>query len=132
MESLNCSLDYFILFLEKSIRHFNIIRENYDEFQNEFEKIRSFVSSCGSSVLRQKFNFLLSSDDSPSRALSVPTPDDLNYQQMKAQLRSIKYLTLIVMHLSESNQIKSCSTIFKTRLECTRSPSPSLGVCLTS
>ena len=104
MESLNYSLDYFVHFLKKSITHFNIIRENYNEFQSEFDKIREFVSQSDSQIIKKNFEFLLSPQkDNLILKNDATSNNKLNYAQMKNQLKSIKYLTLIVMHLSKNN-----------------------------
>ena len=108
MESINYSMDYFIQFLRKSVRHFNIINENYEEFQSEFEKIRGFISSSDSSILKKKFGFLLSPKNFETCLQKPKDSNQLDYKHMKLQLRSIKYLTLIVMHLSKNNKIKNC------------------------
>lgn len=96
-------MDYFIQFLQKSIRHFNIIKENYDEFQTEFEKIKDFVNRCDSQILRSKFDFLLSPTNFDLNLRESHHSSALNYAHMKTQLRSIKYLTLIVMYLSRAD-----------------------------
>jgi hypothetical protein len=117
MESPDCPMDYFVQFLKKSLRHFNILKENYEEFQVEFEKIKEFVNNCDSQILRSKFQFLLSptkvrpelTEECPSKTRA------LDYSQMKTQLRSIKYLTLIVMYLSKDDQTSNCSMSSSTK-----------------
>ena len=97
-------MEYFIEFLEKCIRHFSIIQDNYDEFQNEFEKIKRFVNQSDSQILRQKFGFLLNTEKFLKNGKTKKNlGPNINHEHVKKQLKSLKYLTLIAIHLSKNN-----------------------------
>lgn len=104
MNSPISSTDYFVNFLEKCIRHFTVIQDNYEVFQTEFEKIKEFVNKSDSQTLKQKFRFLLEVPEHSKTEDSKNLQEKrINQEVVRKQLVSIKCLTLIAIHLSRTN-----------------------------
>lgn len=121
MNNLGSSVEYFIGFLEKCIRHFNILKCNYSEFEDEFSKIRAFVNQSDSKILRRKFGFLLMNHGEISEASDlsnlnlalndIPETGTIDSSNLKVQLRILKQITLMAIHISKVNQTSICSPI---------------------
>ena len=96
MNSLDLSENYFINFFEKTIRHFEILNLSYNDFETEFTKTQNFVINSDSQILKQKFRFLLPD------FLDKPSKNMINFPQLREEIKSIKCLLSILIHLSKS------------------------------
>lgn len=101
MNSMQLSDEYFIDFLQKCVRHLDILRTNYANFEAEYSKAQHFIATCDSQILRQKFRFLLKED---ARTRSA---DSIDSDQLRLGLKSIRHLLRIIIHLSTLHQISS-------------------------
>ena len=94
------STEHFTEMLERCIRHFNVLNENYDVFRSEFHKIRNLIKNSNSQFLKKKFSFLLPSENKINSEKEEKSFQIDDY--IEKFIKSMKMITIIGIHLSNN------------------------------